>query len=264
MQVCNDFLNGRCHRANCRYKHMPRPDGTMPEQVAPPTAPQFIAPPDLDESLYDRTTGFGLYGTPTYGTRFGSGPLPIIRAEDTRPMCIEFFNTGRCTRRGPHGQTCMYRHVAKDDPLKIDQNKPQGAAASLEVKRKLPPGWVSESSKKHPVVKNPKADPEELRARADAWAEKALATKAARAKAAEEAAKAAEAAANAPAAAPAAAAPASDPSSEAARAEYERKYAAWLAQYQAYMAQQGAGYGGQPGGGYPPYGGAPPPHAVQQ
>lgn len=104
MQVCQDFLNGRCHRSNCRYQHQARPDGTMPEQIAVPAVPKFVAPPGLDETLYDPMTGFGLFGKPTYGTRYGSGPLPIIRAEDTRPICIEFFNSGRCTRRGPHGQ----------------------------------------------------------------------------------------------------------------------------------------------------------------
>jgi hypothetical protein len=104
MQTCQDFLNGKCHRANCRYQHQARPDGTMPEQMAPPTMPKFVSPVGLDETLFDPVTGFGLFGQPTYGTRFGSGALPIIKAEDTRPVCIEFFNSGRCTRRGPHGQ----------------------------------------------------------------------------------------------------------------------------------------------------------------
>lgn len=46
----------------------------------------------------------------------------------------------------------MYRHVAKDDPNKVDQNKPQGAATKVELRRKIPPGWVSEQSKRHPKL----------------------------------------------------------------------------------------------------------------
>eukprot|EP00307_Rebecca_sp_RCC1486_P012665 CAMPEP_0119424986 /NCGR_PEP_ID=MMETSP1335-20130426/33638_1 /TAXON_ID=259385 /ORGANISM="Chrysoculter rhomboideus, Strain RCC1486" /LENGTH=176 /DNA_ID=CAMNT_0007450537 /DNA_START=82 /DNA_END=608 /DNA_ORIENTATION=+ len=160
----------------------------MPEQVPLPSIPKFTPPPGLDTKLYDPTTGFGLFGTPVYGTRWGSGPLPIIKAEETRPVCIEFHNTGKCTRRGPHGQSCMYRHVAKDDPNKVDQNKPQGAAAKIDVRQKLPPGWVSESSKRHPKLKVPAQAIVETKLADEIkdWVEAREAERAARAKAAEE------------------------------------------------------------------------------
>lgn len=49
----------------------------------------------------------------------------------------------------------MYRHVAKDDPNKVDQNKLEGGAAKAKAeveKKRLPPDWVSQSSLKHPLL----------------------------------------------------------------------------------------------------------------
>ncbi|KAJ1637853.1 hypothetical protein T492DRAFT_270078 [Pavlovales sp. CCMP2436] len=153
-----------------------RPDGSMPEQVAMPSVPRFVAPLGMDVDLFDPATGYGLFGKPTYGTRFGSGPLPCIKAEDTRPVCIEFYNSGRCTRRGPHGQACMYRHVLKDDPNKVDQNAPTGTAAAKvadRVKPRIPADWVSKSSRRHPLV-DTKAQ-REVRRKAENAAEEAVA-----------------------------------------------------------------------------------------
>ena len=63
------------------------------------------APPELDTQLYDPNTGFGLFGTPVFGTRFGqTGPLTKI--EHVRPLCMDFFKQGFCNRRGPHNQVC--------------------------------------------------------------------------------------------------------------------------------------------------------------
>ena len=56
-----------------------------------------------------RQTGFGLYGTHVFGTRYGMiGNLPKI--ENVRPLCMDFFKQGFCNRRGPHNQGCLFRH----------------------------------------------------------------------------------------------------------------------------------------------------------
>ena len=61
------------------------------------------APPELDVKIYDPNTGFGLYGTPAFGTRFGQ-TAPLTKIEHVRPLCMDFFKQGFCNRRGPHNQ----------------------------------------------------------------------------------------------------------------------------------------------------------------
>lgn len=92
--------------------HTPAPSGGP----APPgykTTPYGLVPTDLDPNLYDPETGFGLYGTPAFGTRLGEKLNPL--AGPTRPLCMEYYNTGICTRKGPHNQGCMYRHERKGE-----------------------------------------------------------------------------------------------------------------------------------------------------
>lgn len=117
---CGDFKRGACFRATCKFLHNGRPasefagNSTAPgAQVAglptPKAAGSFVAPPDLDHNLYDPNTGFGLFGTSAFGTRYGThGPLPKI--ENVRPLCMDFFKQGFCNRRGPHNQGCLFRH----------------------------------------------------------------------------------------------------------------------------------------------------------
>ena len=67
----------------------------------------MAAPAELDVAIYDPNTGFGLFGTPAFGTRFGqSGPL--ARIENVRPLCMDFFKQGFCNRRGPHNQVPLH------------------------------------------------------------------------------------------------------------------------------------------------------------
>lgn len=47
--------------------------------------------------------GFGLYGTPVWGTRYGSN-LPLAKIDNVRPLCMDFFKQGYCNRKGPHMQ----------------------------------------------------------------------------------------------------------------------------------------------------------------
>jgi pre-mRNA-processing factor 40 len=121
-QECGDFKRGACFRATCKFMHNGRPASEFSQQGIPgstnngqaglPTpkaAGAFQAPEHLDHSLYDPSTGFGLWGTSTFGTRYGMiGNLPKI--ENVRPLCMDFFKQGFCNRRGPHNQGCLFRH----------------------------------------------------------------------------------------------------------------------------------------------------------
>lgn len=119
---CGDFKRGACFRATCKFMHNGRPasefagpgvPGSQNNGAAglptPKAAGAFVAPDDLDLNLWDPNTGFGLFGTPTFGTRYGMiGNLPKI--ENVRPLCMDFFKQGFCNRRGPHNQGCLFRH----------------------------------------------------------------------------------------------------------------------------------------------------------
>jgi hypothetical protein len=49
--------------------------------------------------------GFGLFGTPAWGLRYGSN-LPLPKVDNVRPLCMDFYKQGFCNRRGPHNQGC--------------------------------------------------------------------------------------------------------------------------------------------------------------
>jgi len=134
-QECGDFKRGACFRATCKFMHGGKPASEAVSQGIPgsvnagtaglPTprpAGRFEAPAELDVNLYDPNTGFGLFGTPAFGTRFGqSGPLAKI--ENVRPLCMDFFKQGFCNRRGPHNQGCLFRHDEIEGKGKIvDEN----------------------------------------------------------------------------------------------------------------------------------------------
>ena len=133
-QECGDFKRGACFRATCKFMHNGRPASEYSSQGIPgstnngsaglPTpkaAGTFQAPPDLDLNLWDPNTGFGLFGTSTFGTRYGMiGNLPKI--ENVRPLCMDFFKQGFCNRRGPHNQGCLFRHDEIEGKGKIDDS----------------------------------------------------------------------------------------------------------------------------------------------
>ena len=130
-QECGDFKRGACFRATCKFLHGGKPaseyaGGGVPGSTnggaaglpTPKAAGSFVAPPDLDLTLYDPNTGFGLFGTSVFGTRFGMiGNLP--RIENVRPLCMDFFKQGFCNRRGPHNQGCLFRHDEVEGKGKI-------------------------------------------------------------------------------------------------------------------------------------------------
>ena len=134
MPECGDFKRGACFRATCKFMHNGRPASEQPPPGVPgsnnagaaglPTpkaAGGFMAPADLDHNLYDPNTGFGLYGTHVFGTRYGMiGNLPKI--ENVRPLCMDFFKQGFCNRRGPHNQGCLFRHDEIEGKGKIDDS----------------------------------------------------------------------------------------------------------------------------------------------
>ena len=118
---CGDFKRGSCFRATCKFLHNGKPaseygtagggggGGGGPGLPTPRAAGGFIAPDNLDLSLWDPNTGFGLYGTPVFGTRYGQLNA-ITKVENVRPLCMDFFRQGVCNRRGPHNQGCLFRH----------------------------------------------------------------------------------------------------------------------------------------------------------
>ena len=90
MPECGDFKRGACFRATCKFMHNGRPASEQPPPGVPgsnnagaaglPTpkaAGGFMAPADLDHNLYDPNTGFGLYGTHVFGTRYGLSLIHI-------------------------------------------------------------------------------------------------------------------------------------------------------------------------------------------
>lgn len=134
---CGDFKRGACFRATCKFLHGGRPaaeavgsgipgsvNGGSAGLPTPRPAGQFVAPSDLDELLYDPNTGFGLYGTPAFGTRHGSN-LPLAKIDNVRPLCMDFYKQGFCNRRGPHNQGCLFRHDEIEGKGKIDTGKPE-------------------------------------------------------------------------------------------------------------------------------------------
>jgi pre-mRNA-processing factor 40 len=134
---CGDFKRGACFRATCKFLHGGRPAAEAVGQGIPgsvnggsaglPTprpAGSFVAPSDLDEFMYDPNTGFGLFGTPVFGTRHGSN-LPLAKIDNVRPLCMDFYKQGFCNRRGPHNQGCLFRHDEIEGKGKIDTGKPE-------------------------------------------------------------------------------------------------------------------------------------------
>ncbi|EOD26785.1 hypothetical protein EMIHUDRAFT_236456 [Emiliania huxleyi CCMP1516] len=94
----------------------------------PRAAGSFVAPDGLDVKLFDPTTGrFGLFGTPVWGTRYGS-TQPLQKIENVRPLCMDFFKSGFCNRKGPHNQGCLFRHDEIEGKGKIEA--PPGADAA--------------------------------------------------------------------------------------------------------------------------------------
>ena len=71
--------------------------------------------------------GFGLFGTPVWGTRYGS-TQPLQKIENVRPLCMDFFKSGFCNRKGPHNQGCLFRHDEIEGKGKIEA--PPGADAA--------------------------------------------------------------------------------------------------------------------------------------
>mmetsp|Transcript_11453 Transcript_11453/g.24517 ORF Transcript_11453/g.24517 Transcript_11453/m.24517 type:complete len:359 (-) Transcript_11453:125-1201(-) len=132
---CGDFKRGACFRATCKFLHGGKPaaeanasgipgsvNGGSAGLPTPRPAGAFIAPDDLDETLYDSNTGFGLFGTSVFGTRYGlNGPLPKI--DNVRPLCMDFYKQGFCNRRGPHNQGCLFRHDEIEGKGKIETGK---------------------------------------------------------------------------------------------------------------------------------------------
>ena len=131
---CGDFKRGACFRATCKFQHNGRPASEYsankdPNSASngaaglptPKAAGTFVAPDHLDHNLYDPNTGFGLFGTPVFGTRYGMvGNLPKI--DNVRPLCMDFFKQGFCNRRGPHNQGCLFRHDEVEGKGKIDDS----------------------------------------------------------------------------------------------------------------------------------------------
>ena len=121
---CGDFKRGACFRATCKFLHGGKPGnegGGIPGSVnggsaglpGPRPAGQFeISDEDrnaMDLNLYDPNTGFGLFGTSAFGTRWGQTG-PMVKCDNVRPLCMDFFKNGVCNRRGPHNQGCLFRH----------------------------------------------------------------------------------------------------------------------------------------------------------
>ena len=128
-QECGDFKRGSCFRATCKFLHGGKPasevlggggGGAAPPVGLPtprPAAPFELAN-EVDKNLYDPSTGFGLFGTAVFGTRYGMiGAVPKI--ENVRPLCMDFFKQGFCNRRGPHNQGCLFRHDEVEGKGKI-------------------------------------------------------------------------------------------------------------------------------------------------
>jgi len=66
------------------------------------------------------SSGFGLFGTPAWGFRYGSN-MPLPKVENVRPLCMDFYKQGFCNRRGPHNQGCLFRHDEIEGKGKIEQ-----------------------------------------------------------------------------------------------------------------------------------------------
>ncbi|KOO33575.1 hypothetical protein Ctob_008647 [Chrysochromulina tobinii] len=144
---CGDFKRGSCFRASCKFMHNGKPaseyqaeKGVTPGLPTPRAASHFEAPANLDLNLYDPNTGFGLFGTHVFGTRYGTiGAIPKI--ENVRPLCMDFFKQGVCNRRGPHNQGCLFRHDEIDGRGKIVDESMVMKVDQLQVDL-----FVSESS----------------------------------------------------------------------------------------------------------------------
>ena len=144
---CGDFKRGSCFRASCKFMHNGKPaseyqpeKGVTPGLPTPRAASHFEAPANLDINLYDPNTGFGLFGTHVFGTRYGTiGAIPKI--ENVRPLCMDFFKQGVCNRRGPHNQGCLFRHDEIDGRGKIVDESMVMKVDQLQVDL-----FVSESS----------------------------------------------------------------------------------------------------------------------
>ena len=229
LQECGDFKRGACFRASCKFLHNGKPaaeyvspgiPGSTNNGAAglptPKAAGGFVAPDHLDHNMYDPQTGFGLFGTPVFGTRYGMiGNIPKI--ENVRPLCMDFFKQGFCNRRGPHNQGCLFRHDEIEGKGKIDDSGmvkkvPQIAIDAYTVEAQGHVGILSGlmgatdvklAAAEYAKRKELQLIEEERRAKEMEERAKEMAEQAERAKAAAEAAAAAaaEAAANAPAAA---------------------------------------------------------------
>ena len=153
-QECGDFKRGACFRATCKFMHNGRPAAEFASQGIPgstnngaaglPTpkaAGAFVAPDHLDHQLYDPNTGFGLFGTDFFGTRYGMiGNLPKI--ENVRPLCMDFFKQGFCNRRGPHNQGCLFRHDEIEGQGKLETNDKKEVGREVEVFKAEAPASV--------------------------------------------------------------------------------------------------------------------------
>jgi hypothetical protein len=98
-QECGDFKRGACFRATCKFLHGGKPasevagsgipgstNGGSAGLPTPRAAGVFTAPTDLDTNLYDPNTGFGLFGTTAFGTRYGQmTPLAKVDNVSERP-----------------------------------------------------------------------------------------------------------------------------------------------------------------------------------
>ena len=142
-EECGDFKRGACFRATCKFLHGGKPASEhvstgIPGSVnagsaglpTPKAAGKFEAPAGLDQECYDMNTGFGLFGTDYFGTRFGS-TQPLAKIENVRPLCMDFYKQGFCNRRGPHNQGCLFRHDEIEGKGKVEV--PGKADVSWEV-----------------------------------------------------------------------------------------------------------------------------------
>ena len=145
---CGDFKRGACFRATCKFLHNGKPGnegGGIPGSVnggsaglpGPRPAGQFeISDEDrnaMDLNLYDPNTGFGLFGTSAFGTRWGQTG-PMVKCDNVRPLCMDFFKNGVCNRRGPHNQGCLFRHDEIEGQGKVEIDDPH-----------RPEAWVVEN-----------------------------------------------------------------------------------------------------------------------